>query len=46
MLVGNKARAIDIYEGDKLKEAALRALIRSCVRHNLAKVKPAKARKR
>jgi hypothetical protein len=46
MLEGNKARAIDIYEGDKLNETALRALIRSGVKYNLAKVKPAKARKR
>ena len=46
MLKGHKARAIDIYEGDKLNETALKALIRSGVEHNLAKVKPAKARKR
>jgi hypothetical protein len=46
MLAGNKARAIDIYEGDKLNETALKALIRSGVEHNLAKVKPARARKR
>ena len=45
MLKG-KSRAIDIYEGDKLNETALKALIRSGVEHNLAKVKPAKARKR
>jgi hypothetical protein len=45
-LEGNKWRAIDIYEGDKLNETALKALIRSGVEHNLAKVKPAKARKR
>jgi hypothetical protein len=44
MLEG-KSRAIDIYEGDKLDEPALKALIRSGVEHNLAKVKPAKARK-
>jgi hypothetical protein len=46
MLTGNKARAIDIYEGDELEEPALKALIRSGVKHNLAKMKPAKARKR
>jgi hypothetical protein len=46
MLKGNKARAIDIYEGDEINEAALKALIRSGVEHNLAKVKPAKAGKR
>jgi len=45
MLKG-KSRAIDIYEGDKLNETALKALIRSGVEHNLAKVKPTKARKR
>jgi hypothetical protein len=45
MLKG-KSRAIDIYEGDKLNETALKALIRSGVEHNLAKVKPARARKR
>ncbi len=46
MLVGNKARAIDIYHGYKVNETALKALIRSGVEHNLAKVKPSKARKR
>ncbi len=45
-LESNKVRAIDIYEGDKLNETALRALIRSGVEHNFTKVKPAKARKR
>ncbi len=42
--LNGKSRAIDIYEGDKLNETALKALIRSGVEHNLAKVKPAKAR--
>ncbi len=37
---GNKLRAIDIYEGDKLNESALKALVRAGVEHNLAKVKP------
>ncbi len=45
-MLNGKSRAIDIYEGDKLNETALKALIRSGVEHNLAKVKPAKARKR
>jgi hypothetical protein len=45
-MLSGKSRAIDIYEGDKLNETALKALIRSGVEHNLAKVKPAKARKR
>ena len=43
---GGKLRAIDIYEGDKLNESALKALVRAGVEHNLAKVKPAKARKK
>jgi hypothetical protein len=43
MLKG-KSRAIDIYEGDELNETALKALVRSGVEHNLAKVKPTKAR--
>jgi hypothetical protein len=37
---GNKLRAIDIYEGDKLNQSALKELIRAGVDHNLAKVKP------
>lgn len=37
---GNKLRAVDIHEGDKLDESALKALIRAGVEHNLAKVKP------
>jgi hypothetical protein len=45
MLEGNKARAVDIYEGDEIDESALRALIRSGVEHNLAKVKPPKPSK-
>jgi hypothetical protein len=45
-LEGKQWRAIDIHEGDKLNETALKALIKSGVEHNLAKVKPAKARKR
>ena len=45
-LEGKQWRAIDIHEGDKLNETALKALIKSGVEHNLAKVRPAKARKR
>jgi len=45
-MLNGKSRAIDVYEGDKLNETALKALIKSGVEHNLAKVKPAKARKR
>ena len=45
MLEGNQARAIDIYDGDKLNESALKALIRAGVEHNLAKAKPARKKK-
>jgi len=45
-LDSNKVRAIDVYEGDKPNVTAVRALIRSGVRYNLTKVKPAKARRR
>ena len=41
---GNKLRAVDIYEGDKLDATALKALIRAGVAHNLAKAK-AKAKR-
>jgi hypothetical protein len=34
-LDGNVRRAIDIHEGDKLDEAALKELIRAAVAHNL-----------
>jgi len=37
-LEGNRWRAIDLYEGDKIKESALKILIRSAVAHNLAKI--------
>ena len=37
---GNKLRALDISEGDKLNESALKALIRAGVEHNVGKVKP------
>jgi hypothetical protein len=40
-LDGNVRRAIDIYEGDKINEAALKALIRAAVALNLkGKTKP------
>jgi hypothetical protein len=45
-LESNKVRAIDVFEGEKLNQTALKALIRSGVKYNLTKVKPAKARKR
>jgi hypothetical protein len=44
-LESSKARAIDIYERDKLNVAALKALIRSGVEYNRAKGKPATDRK-
>lgn len=34
-LDGNVRRAIDIHEGDKINEAALKSLIRAAVAHNL-----------
>lgn len=36
-LEGNKTRAIDFYEGDKLNEPAIRALIRAGVDRRLAR---------
>ena len=39
-LKGKKARAIDFYEGDTLREEALMALIRAGVAHNQTKAKP------
>jgi len=45
-MLNGKSRAIDIYENDKINETALKALIRSIVERNLAKVKPANSRKR
>jgi hypothetical protein len=42
-LEGNVRRAIDISEGDKIDEKALKALIRAAVALNTAKMKPKKA---
>ena len=39
---GNKLRALDISEGDKLNESGIKALIRAGVDHNLKKVKSKK----
>jgi hypothetical protein len=36
-LEGNKWRAIDFYESDKINELALKVLINSAIAHNLAK---------
>ena len=44
-LEGSTRRAIDIHEGDKIDEKALKALVRAAVALNKAKAKPA-ARKR
>ncbi|HUB80759.1 MAG TPA: DUF1801 domain-containing protein [Bryobacteraceae bacterium] len=43
-LEGNVRRAIDIHEGDKLKEAALKNLIRAAVALNIADKSAAKRR--
>jgi hypothetical protein len=39
-------RAIDLYEGDKVDEAALRDLVRAAVTLNGSKAKPAKSARR
>jgi hypothetical protein len=41
-LEGGKWRAIDLYEGDKIKKRAFKALIRSAIAFNLARKAPAK----
>jgi hypothetical protein len=43
-LDGNVRRAIDIHEGDKVDEAALKALIRAAVALNLAGRKPERSK--
>jgi len=45
-LEGNTRRAIDFHEGDRIDEAALKALIRAAVALNTAKTKPKKAAKK
>ncbi len=48
-LEGNARRAIDIHEGDKIDEKALKALIRAAVALNIsvrAAARPARSRKR
>jgi hypothetical protein len=42
-LEGNMRRAIDISEGEKINERALKALIRAAVEHNQSKKKKAPA---
>ena len=47
-LKGNRWRAIDLHEGDRINERALKNLIHAAMIHNLARVKakpPAAARK-
>jgi len=44
-MLNGKSRAIDFCEGDKINEPAVRAIVRSAVDRNLAKVRPARARK-
>ncbi|MBR0874568.1 DUF1801 domain-containing protein [Bradyrhizobium tropiciagri] len=39
---GNERRAIDLFEGDKVNERALKAMIRAAIAFNQAKKKPAK----
>src|SRR6266699_3012279 len=39
-LEGNTRRAIDVHEGDKIDEKALKALVRAAVALNKAKAKP------
>jgi hypothetical protein len=42
-LEGNTRRAIDIHEGDKINEKALKALIRAAIELNASKKKPKRA---
>lgn len=44
-LDGNLRRAIDIHEGDRIDEKALKALVRAAVVFNTAKSTPAQGRK-
>jgi hypothetical protein len=45
-LESGTARAIDVHQGDRMNESALRAIIKSAVQHNLRKLKPTRARER
>jgi hypothetical protein len=38
-LEGNKRRAIEVYEGDHIEEASLKALVRAAISYNQAKGK-------
>jgi hypothetical protein len=44
-LEGNKWRAIDIYQSDKVNESSLKAMVQAGVAHNLARVKSAARKK-
>src|SRR3954465_9071908 len=44
-LEGNVRRAIDIHEGEEVRESAFKALVREAVALNRSKVKPAKKAK-
>ncbi|CUS43903.1 MAG: DUF1801 domain-containing protein [Pseudomonadota bacterium] len=44
-LDGNVRRAIDFHEGDKVDEAALKALVRAAVVLNMSTARPARRRK-
>lgn len=44
-LDGNVRRAIDFHEGDKIDEAALKALVRAAVVLNMSTARPARRRK-
>ena len=44
-LDGNVRRAIDIHEGDKINEAALKTLIRAAVALNLERTSKPKSRR-
>jgi hypothetical protein len=43
-LEGNQRRAIDFFEGDRVNERALKALVRAAIDHNQSKVKKAPAK--
>jgi hypothetical protein len=45
-LEGNTRRAIDLHEGDKMDEKALKALIRAAVALNTSTARPVRSQKR
>jgi hypothetical protein len=45
-LEGNERRAIDLFEGDKVNERALKNLVRAAIDHNQSKAKKKAARAR